>query len=413
MGYKDTLLSPIRIGTRKSANRFFAQSMECSDADGEGNPSELTLQRYEKLFRGEFGVVDLEAITITGENRARLDQLEIMPRNEKALTKFVGKLKEVNPDVLIVFQLTHAGELSNPDFSRRVTVKNVYGMEGDLLTEEEVDSFIDQFVLASKITQACGADGIDMKFCHGYLGSQILRPYNDRNWKYGGSWEKRSRFAYDLYERIRKEVNDKNFLIGSKVSLWEGFPGGFGSAGPDSPVMDMTEPLDFLKGLEERGAQYFVETIGNVHSSISFVEADKDHPYLSYLHIYFADLMRKHLKPETVVVGSHFSSFRGGKNKLLCISPENSSTFAMGSKLVEEGSMDMIALGRQSFADPATPRKLREGREHDIKWCTLCLNCLELMIRQTPIGCTTYNSYYTKILQDIRAEKGRVKEMHT
>jgi 2,4-dienoyl-CoA reductase-like NADH-dependent reductase (Old Yellow Enzyme family) len=387
--------------------------MECSDADSEGNPSDLTLQRYEKLFAGEFGVVDLEAITITGENRARLDQLEIMPRNEKALTKFIKRLKEVNPDILIVFQLTHAGELSNPDFSRRVTVKDVYGMEGDLLTEEEVDSFIDQFVLASKITQACGADGIDMKFCHGYLGSQILRPYNDRDWKYGGSWEKRSRFAYDLYERIQREVNDKDFLIGSKVSLWEGFPGGFGSAGPDSSVMDMTEPLDFLKGLEERGAQYFVETIGNVHSSISFVEADKDHPYLSYLHIFFADMMRKSLKPETVVVGSHFSSFRGGKNKLLGVSPEKSSTFAMGSKLIDEGSMDMIALGRQSLADPATPLKLREDREDEIKWCTLCLNCLELMIRQVPIGCSTYNPYYTKILQDIRAEKGKVREMHT
>jgi 2,4-dienoyl-CoA reductase-like NADH-dependent reductase (Old Yellow Enzyme family) len=413
MGYKETLLAPIKVGSRTSINRFFAQPMECSDADSEGNPSDLTLARYEKLFGGEFGIVDLEAITITGENRARLDQLEIMPHNEKALTTFIKRLKEVNPDILIVFQLTHAGELSNPEFSRRVTVKDVYGMEGDLLSEEEVDHFIDQFVLASKITQACGADGIDMKFCHGYLGSQILRPYNDRDWKYGGPWEKRSRFAYDLYERIQKEVNDRNFLIGSKVSLWEGFPGGFGSAGPDSPVMDMTEPLDFLKGLEERGAQYFVETIGNVHSSISLVEADKDHPYLSYLHIYFADLMRKHLKPETVVVGSHFSSFRGGKNKLLALSPEKSSTFAMGAKLIEEGSMDMIALGRQSFADPATPLKLREGRESEIKWCTLCLNCLELMIRQVPIGCTTYNPYYTKILQDIRAEKGKVREMHT
>jgi 2,4-dienoyl-CoA reductase-like NADH-dependent reductase (Old Yellow Enzyme family) len=413
MSYKETLLSPIKIGVRNCKNRFFAQPMECSDADSEGNPSDLTLGRYEKLFAGEFGIVDLEAITITGENRSRLDQLEIMPRNEKALTKFIKRLKEVNPDVLIVFQLTHAGELSNPEFSRRVTVKNIPGMEGDLLSDEEVDAFIDQFVLASKITQACGADGIDMKFCHGYLGSQILRPYNDRDWKYGGSWEKRSRFAYDLYERIQKEINDRNFLIGSKVSLWEGFPGGFGSAGPDSAVMDMTEPLDFLKGLEARGAQYFVETIGNVHSSISFVEADKDHPYLSYLHIYFADLMKKHLKPETVVVGSHFSSFRGGKNKLLCVEPEKSSTFAMGRKLIEEGSMDMIALGRQSFADPATPRKLREGREDEIKWCTLCLNCLELMIRQVPIGCTTYNTYYTKILQDVRAEKGKVREMHT
>lgn len=413
MDDKELLLSPIQIGTRTCENRFFAQSMECSDADKDGNPSDLTYERYENLFKGHFGLIDLEAITITGECRARLNQLEIMPHNVGALTNFIKKLKEVNPKALIVFQLTHAGELSNPEFSRRVTVKNVPGMEGDLLSEEELEHIFDQFVLASQITHDCGADGIDMKFCHGYLGSQILRPYNDRKWKYGGSWANRSRFAYDLYERINKAVNDKNFLIGSKVSLWEGFPGGFGSAGPDSPVMDLTEPLDFLKGLEERGAQYFVETIGNVHSSISFVEAGKDHPYLSYLHMFFANEMRRALKPETVIVGSHFSSFRGKKNSLLAVEPEKSSMAAMGAQCIREGAMDMIGLGRQSFADPLTPLKLMEGRDSEIKYCTLCLNCLELMIRQEYIGCSTYNKRYTEIFKNVRERLGKVKDMHT
>ena len=413
MNSKELLLSPIKIGDRDCENRLFAQAMECSDADPDGNPSDLTLERYENLFKGSWGMIDLEAITITGESRSRLNQLEIMPHNEKALTTFIKRLKEVNPKALIVFQLTHAGELSNPGFSRRVTVKNVPGLEGDLMTEEEADTYIDQFVLASKITQACGADGIDMKFCHGYLGNQILRPYNDRDWKYGGSWENRSRFAYDLYERIRKEISDKSFLIGSKVSLWEGFPGGFGSTGPDSPLMDLTEPLDFLKGLEERGAQYFVETIGNVHCSISFVEANRDHPYLSYLHMYFADFMRKNLRPETVIIGGHFTSFRDGKNKLLAVSEEQSSIVEMGAKCIKDGMMDMIALGRQSFADPLMPLKLMENRDSEIKYCTCCLNCLELMIRQEYIGCPTYNPYYTKIFQDVRARLGAVAERHT
>ena len=413
MNSKEKLLSPIKIGERTCENRLFAQSMECSDADPEGNPSDLTLERYENLFKGHWGMIDLEAITITGENRSRLNQLEIMPHNEKALTKFIKRLKEVNPNALIVFQLTHSGELSNPEFSRRVTVKNVPGLEGDLMTEEEADTYIDQFVLASKITQACGADGIDMKFCHGYLGNQILRPYNDRKWKYGGSWENRSRFAYDLYERIQKEISDKSFLIGSKVSLWEGFPGGFGSAGPNSPLMDLTEPLDFLKGLEERGAQYFVETIGNVHSSISLVEANRDHPYLSYLHMYFADFMRKNLNPETVIIGGHFSAFRDGKNKLLGVSKEQSSIIEMGAQCIDEGMMDMVALGRQSLADPLMPLKMMENREKEIKYCTCCLNCLELMIRQEYIGCSTFNPYYTKIFQDVRARLGAVAERHT
>lgn len=412
MGYKETLLSPVKIGNKTCKNRFFAQPMECVDSDAEGNPTDVTLERYENLYKGGFGLVDLEAITVTNESRARKTQLEIMPRNEKPLAKFIKRLKEVNPDTLIVFQLTHSGEISEPEFSRRVCVKPTYGLGGDILTEEEVDHIMEQFVLASKIAESVGADGIDMKLCHGYLGSQIIRPYNDRDWKYGGSWENRSRWAYDLMERIKKGVS-KDFLIGSKMSMWEGYPGGFGSAGPDSPLMDMTEPIDLIKGLEERGASYFVESLGNVHCAMNYMEATKDAAELSYLHIYFADLMKKALKPETVVIGSHFTQFRGKKNKLLSVDPEKSGIFPVGARCIEDGMMDMIGLGRQSFADPFTPAKLAEGREDEINYCTACMNCEELMIRQQHVGCVTYNRPYTDLFVECRKKYGKVTALHT
>ncbi|MDR3644654.1 MAG: 2,4-dienoyl-CoA reductase, partial [Clostridia bacterium] len=125
MDYKKTLLEPIKIGRLDCPNRFFAQPMECTDADEDGNPSEMTYKRYENLFKGQFGMVDLEAITITGECRGREKQLEIMPKNAKAIEKFVGKMKEANPKTLFVFQLTHSGELSNTNFSRRITPKQL------------------------------------------------------------------------------------------------------------------------------------------------------------------------------------------------------------------------------------------------------------------------------------------------
>lgn len=414
MGYKETLFKPLMIGNRKCANRFFAQPMECVDSDLEGNPTELTYQRYEKLYAGGFGLVDLEAITVTNESRARKTQLEIMPRNEKALAKFIARLKEVNPETLIVFQLTHAGEISEPAFSRRVTIKQMPGLEGDLIGEAEIEHIMQQFEQAARITQAVGADGIDLKFCHGYLGSQILRPYNDRDWKYGGPWEKRRQFAFDLMERIQKATGyDKNFLLGSKLSCWEGFPGGCGSAGPDSPLMDMTETLDLCKGLEERGASYFVESLGNVHASMAYMEALGEEPYLSYLHMYFSNLLKQNLKPETVVIGSHFSSFRGHKNKLLCVEPGKSSIAAMGSRCIEDGMMDMIGLGRQSFADPFTPAKLQNGQEDAVHYCTQCMNCEELMIRQQPVGCVAFNKVYTDLFVECRKKYGKLAELHT
>lgn len=414
LDYKETLLQPIQIGNRTAQNRFFVQAMEGSDADESGNPTELTYKRYEKLFEGNWGMIDLEAITVTNECRSRQNQLSIMPENKAALKEFVKTIREVNPNGLLVFQLTHSGELSNPAFSRRVTVKPLHGYGGDLLSEDEVENIMNQFVLAAQIAHDVGADGIDMKLCHGYLGSQILRPYNDRKWKYGGSWENRSRFAFDLYEKIQKAVNDKNFLIGSKISVWEGFPGGFGTGGPDSPIIDLSEPISLIQGLEERGAQYFIQSAGSPSITVSLTQADRDHSFFAYLHTTFAKVFRDHLKPETVVIGSNFSPFRNGKNNgLHAVTPEYSSLLHYGAKCIGEKYMDMVGLGRQSFADPLLPKKLMEGNEEDIHYCTVCDNCLELLIQQSPIGCSTYNRFYTDVLVNTRKEKGRLKIKRT
>lgn len=413
MGYKETLLSPIQIGTRTCPNRFFIQAMECNDEDETGNPSPDTTERYRNLFKGEAGLISLEAISITRESRARDNQLMIMAPNRAPLGEFVKRVKEVNPKSLFIFQLTHSGELSNPAFSRRVCVKPLYGYGGDLLTEDDVNKIMDDFVLAARIAHDVGADGIDLKLCHGYLGSQLLRPYNDRAWKYGGPWENRSRFAFELYERIAKAVDDKNFLIGSKVSAWEGFPGGFGTDGPDSPIMDLTEPLALIRGLEERGAQYFIQSAGSPSITISLTQVDKHIPYYAYLHQYWAKEFKRALKPETVVIGSNFSPFRDGKNRLCAVTPERSSLLNYGAQCIERGAMDMIGLGRQSFADPHLPLKLREGREDEIRYCTVCDNCLELLIRQTPVGCCTFNKKYTDILVNERKAHGPLKVAHT
>jgi 2,4-dienoyl-CoA reductase-like NADH-dependent reductase (Old Yellow Enzyme family) len=413
MSYRETLLSPIKIGKLTAKNRFFMQAMECNDEDENGNPSAITLGRYENLARGEAGLVSLEAISITKESRSRDNQLTIMPQNEKALAEFIKKVKATNPQMLFILQLTHSGELSNPNFSRRVTVKPLYGYGGDLLSEEEVNKIMDDFVTAAKITHNAGADGIDMKLCHGYFGTQVLRPFNDRKWKYGGPWENRSRFAYDLYERIQKEVNDKNFLIGSKISVWEGFPGGFGTEGPDSPIIDLTEPIALVKGLEERGAQFFIQSAGSPSITISLTQVDRNIPYYAYLQQFFAKELKKNIKSETVLIGSNFSVFRNGKNRLCAVEPEKSSLLHYGAQCIERGVMDMVALGRQSLADPFLPKKLREGKEDEIKYCTVCDNCLELLIQQSKVGCCTYDKRYTEELVKTRKEKGRLKVAHT
>lgn len=412
MRIDEPLAQPIKIGTKTAQNRFVINAMECCDSDPLGNPTAPTYERYTNLFEGDAGVILLEAITVGYENRSREFQLSIMEHNQKPLEKFVSKMREVNAKPLFIFQLTHSGELSHTAFSKRVCVKPLAGFGGEVLSEDDVDKIIDQFVLSAKIAHDAGADGVDLKFCHGYLGSQILRPYNDRKWKYGGPWENRRQFAFDLIEKVTAAVNDKNFLIGSKVSFWEGFPGGQGSAGPDTAIIDLTEPIDLIKGLEERGASFIIQSAGSPSITLALSQPDKAIPDQVYLHHTFQKAGKDALKT-AVLVGSAYSIFNKGNNKLQARNKEENTTFFWGNKNIRDGVTDMIALGRQSLADPLLPKKYLEGRENEIKWCTACDNCIEFLIRQKNVGCATYNKPYTLSLQEIRRSEGDIREKHT
>ncbi len=407
------LFRPIKIGNRLSENRFAINAMECCDSDDEGNPTEKTYRRYTKNFKGGSGVVVLEAITIGYESRSRKYQLSIMPRNEKALAKFVSEMKKINPKTLFFFQLTHSGELSHTDFSRKVCVKPLPGFGGDLLNEDDVEKIMDQFVVSAKIAQSAGADGIDMKLCHGYLGSQFIRPYNNRKWNFGGSWENRTRFPYTIYERFQKEIKDPNFIVGSKVSIWEGFPGGCGSAGPDTAIMDITESLDLVKGIEERGAKFIIVSAGSPSITLALSQPDKKIPDDVYLHFTFQKAVKDVVKPETVVIGSAYSVLNYGNNALQAVNREEASLKYWGNKNIKDGVTDMIAIGRQSLADSLLPAKMKDGKEDTINWCTACDECIEFLIRQKNVGCATYDKEYHDALRQIRREEGSLKAKRT
>ncbi|MBA7709508.1 NADH oxidase [subsurface metagenome] len=408
----NALFDPIKVGNRTAPNRFVYQSMECNDADENGNSTEKTYKRYEELMRGGAGIIFLEAITVTYESRGRSNQLSIMPRNLKALRNFVEEMKGINNKPLFIFQITHSGELSEPVFSRRVTVKSLPGYEGDILTDREIDKISDMFVSSAEIAHDVGADGIDFKQCHGYLCGQLLRPYNTRKGRYGGSWENRTRFTYETLERMRQEIEDPNFLFGAKVTMYEGFPGGFGTAGPETAIPDLTEPLDFVKGLEERGVSFINVSAGNPSITLQLSQPDVRLPEITYLHHGWQKAV-KNVVENATVIGGTYSIFRDGKNPFPVRKKEENTLLYWGNKNISDKVVDMIALGRQILADGKIVAKLSTGEYEQIKWCTCCDQCLELLIRQKPVGCPVYDKEYRDILKKARKEEGSLKGKHT
>ena len=82
--------------------------------------------------------------------------------------------------------------------------------------------------------------------------------------------------------------------------------------------------------------------------------------------------------------------------------PEKNNLFYWGNTCIEQGDFDMIALGRQSFADPALPAKYLSGKQSDIHWCTCCNKCGVLLGKQEHAGCVVYNPPYTERYQKMK-----------
>lgn len=56
-------------------------------------------------------------------------------------------------------------------------------------------------------------------------------------------------------------------------------------------------------------------------------------------------------------------------------------------RAVEEGQVDMVSLSRPLLADPEWPRKVREGREKEIRRCKKCNHCISRLWNGFGVRC--------------------------
>jgi N-ethylmaleimide reductase len=88
------------------------------------------------------------------------------------------------------------------------------------MTKEDIQVAINEYVDAAKYAIAAGFDGIELHGANGYLIEQFLNPAaNQRTDEYGGSHEKRCRFALEVAEAVTQAIGSAK--VGIRVS-----PGG-------------------------------------------------------------------------------------------------------------------------------------------------------------------------------------------
>lgn len=198
-----------------------------------------------------------------------------------------------------------------------------------------------------------GWQGIMVHAGHGWLPAQFLSPLeNTRTDEYGGSLENRARFALEILKDIREKMGD-DFIIELRVSGTDHIPGSI-----------MVEETAAFCKLADPYVDLFHVSTGHYWKtgrSLEFTTAYAPHG----CNLQDAATIKKAVsKPVSVV---------GGIN-----SPE------FAEEAIAFGKVDMVALGRQLFADPDFANKAMNGEEDTIRRCIRCGKCYPGILGEHP-----------------------------
>jgi NADPH2 dehydrogenase len=255
-GAGSPLAAPIEIIGRKVGNRFVVHPMEGWDGTSDGRPSANTRRRWQRFgMSGAKLIWGGEAVAVRHDGRANPQQLVMAEHTQRDIaelrTLLIASHKEAigdDRDLVIGLQLTHSGRFCRPNEWARGEPFILYrhpildrkfriAAEHAVMTDDEIDRLIGDFVAAARRAQACGYDFVDVKHCHGYLGHEFLSA-RTRPGRYGGSLENRTRFLRNVVAGIRAEA--PGLAIGVRVSAFDLLPF---KPNPDAAGIGMPDPV--------------------------------------------------------------------------------------------------------------------------------------------------------------------------
>ncbi|MBI2909030.1 MAG: FAD-dependent oxidoreductase [Chloroflexi bacterium] len=364
------LFQPGRIGSLEVKNRIVMAPMGTFTADDEGYITDRTIDYYVERAEGGVGLIISQATCAHAEARAP-------GRSMLNEDKYIPRLRDLSRAVheqggKMAIQLIHHGRmlavgqhlLKDPDEVKMIGPSVVHlartGAYSREATQEDIDRIVAGFAEAARRVKDAGFDGVEFHGAHGYIISDFLSPRaNRRTDAYGGTTERRARFACEILSSARRRV------------------------GPDFPIILRVSGSDYLDGginIEEvaRQAPLLVEAGADaLHISASAQETTQ-WQFLSYLYpdaglVHLAEEVKKVVKAPVIAVAKIGDP-------------------VLADRILREGRADFVAMGRPLLADPYLPRKAQEGQLDEIRYCIFCLNCnreiRRVNFKGNPILCT-------------------------
>ncbi|MCS7465344.1 NADH:flavin oxidoreductase [Stieleria sp. ICT_E10.1] len=427
-GDTSPLAQSAKVGELTIGNRFCILPMEGWDGTADGKPTDLTRRRWKNFgISGAKLMWGGEAVAVRHDGRANPNQLCLTENNLSE----IGALRELliaahaerfgNTDDLVVgLQLTHSGRFArpnektkpepraaqrNPALDPRLNITDDSG----IMTDDELKSLIDDFVVASARAAKLGYQFVDVKHCHGYLGHELLSGV-DRPGEFGGSFENRTRFLREIVAGIRAEAPELE--LGVRLSIFDFLPyrkseSGIGEPEPAGDPrlvfgsnsrgdgVELTEPIQFLELMQSLGMKLICTTAGSPYYTphlqrpAFFPPSDgyqpPEDPLIGVDRQIAATAELKKRFPEMFVVGSGYTYLQDWLPNV-------------AQAVVLNGLADSIGLGRMVLSYPDLPADVLEGNQlARKKVCRTFSDCTTAPRKGIISGCYPLDPYYKNL----------------
>jgi 2,4-dienoyl-CoA reductase-like NADH-dependent reductase (Old Yellow Enzyme family)/thioredoxin reductase len=224
------------------------------------------------------------------------------------------------------------------------------------LEVDEIGLLTQCFGESARRCREAGFDFIEIHAAHGYLINQFMSPNaNIRTDQYGGSFENRTRFLFEILADIQKKAG-KDFPVGIRINGNDYMENGW----------ELADTLRLAPLLQAAGAAYLHVSAG-VYGSTELTIPSMYTPQGCFVHL--AEAVKKTVDIAVITVGRIKDP-------------------AHADRIIQAGQADMVALGRSFLADPYYPEKARTGRIDAIRPCVgCCLGCIHAVLAKEPGGC--------------------------
>lgn len=387
--YKN-LLEPGYIGNVRLRNRIIKTGAGTSFIEADGQVGERIVAFYESLAKGGVGLIIVESTGVDYPTGIHHPSVQLHLEDDRYIPGYRHLTESVhNHDCPVFLQLFHSGPWHPSIWSgirpiaasslSKEQLPNPHLDEPREASKTELSELVRKFADAAWRAQQAGFDGVEINASSAHLINSFLsRAWNRRNDEYGPqTLENRARFLVQLLSEIKERTSSRFavtvLLTGMEAGLDEG--------------TTIEEACGLARIIEAAGADAIqVRAYGYRHyhfihpgpEQLMFPEPDRLPPQLYWrkggagAFIPLSEAMKQAVSVPIIAVGR--------------LDPE------LGQAVIRRRKADFIGMNRRLLADPALPRKIKEGRPADIAPCTACCYCWHTRKQNQPIRCRINSS---------------------